>query len=199
MEGSFTTTVHSDTQSVLAALFREYARDPFFAHFREGSAKFVPGDGSLRPRAIFIGEAPGVQEDRQGKPFVGASGTMLNGLLADIGLLRHECWITNVIKYRPTDNRTPTPQEIDAARPYLRREVQALAYDPLRPPPVVLLGATALRLVGDDLRVGSSHGVVLQNGRWRFLPVYHPAAALRNGKLRETMATDLLQLRKLTR
>jgi uracil-DNA glycosylase family 4 len=196
-------TASSHTQMALDRLYLEYSIDPAFAHLRAGGANFVPGDGSLEPRAIFIGEAPGVQEDRQRKPFVGASGALLNSLLSEVHLPRHECWITNVMKYRPPDNRTPTPEEVVAARPYLRAEVTLLG-DARRAagrrlPPVVLLGATALSLLGDDLRVSQVRGEILKRGEWRFLPVYHPAAALRNGNLRSRMEEDMRTLRTLMR
>lgn len=192
-----TTSAWSRISSELVALYREYEDDPSFAHLRGPGVNFVPGDGSLEPKVILIGEAPGVQENRQRKPFVGASGTLLSNLLRDAGILRHECWITNVIKYRPADNRTPTADEVEAARPYLRREVAVLGGGRRRLPPVVLLGATALRLVEPDLRVTQVRGEVLEHGPWSFLPVYHPAAALRNGNLFENMRADLRLLRRM--
>lgn len=192
-----TTSAWSRTSTALVALYREYEAEQSFAHLRAGGVNFVPGDGSLEPRVILIGEAPGVQEDRQQKPFVGASGSMLSALLRDVGILRHECWITNVIKYRPADNRTPTAEEVEAARPYLRREVAVLGEGCRRLPPVVLLGATALRLVEPDLRVSQVRGELIEHGAWTFLPLYHPAAALRNGNLLKNMRKDMRLLRRM--
>jgi DNA polymerase len=196
MASSFTTTAQSSTRSALDALNAEYEQDAAFEHLAAFSA-FVPGVGSMMPRAIIIGEAPGVNEDRERTPFIGASGRVLNGLLHGIGLRREDCYITNVIKFRPPDNRTPTEEEVDAARPYLRREIAELWQERKPPPPVVLLGRVSLHLVEPGAAISNSRGLIMDRGAWRFLPVYHPAAALRNGALLNKMREDFNTLRRL--
>jgi uracil-DNA glycosylase len=192
MASSRMTNVSWHTRSALDDVNTAYEADPAFRHLR-ATSRFVPGVGSLEPRAIFIGEAPGVNEDRVGEPFVGASGRLLNDLMHAIGLTRANCYITNVVKYRPPDNRTPTEEEIDAARPHLRAELGAFEDRP----PVVLLGRVALHLVDENTAISRAHGVPIRRGPWTFLPVYHPAAALRNGALRKVMADEFLSLRRM--
>lgn len=183
----------------LDALYRAYRHDSNFAHLRDG-ARFVPGVGSEHPRVVFIGEAPGRAENLAGAPFVGPSGKVLDGCLREIGLSREDVFITNVVKYRPPGNRTPTDEEIDAAREYLRKELSILRGNVAQAGqratlPVVLLGATALALVMRGEGIGRWRGKVIPRGSYRFLPMYHPAAVLRNRKLSGTMHQDFYTLR----
>jgi DNA polymerase len=128
---------------------------------------------------MIVGEAPGFNEDLQGKPFVGAAGKLLDTLLAQIGLGRDSVYITNVLKCRPPQNRDPMPHEAEACVPYLRRQVKLV-----RPRVILVLGKHALERtlpgVGPISRV---HGSLVERGGYAFVPLYHPAAALHNGSL----------------
>jgi uracil-DNA glycosylase family 4 len=168
------------------------------------STTLVPGVGNLMPRVMLIGEAPGRNEDREGKPFVGAAGKVLDGVLADVGLARDECWITNVVKFRPiwaepsyrtgklvVRNRTPDGDEIFAGRILLREEVRIIA-----PAVIVPLGATALRCVDYGANAGLlRRGEVLDLHGYRWAPTYHPAATLygrgREGRIYQDMVKHL--------
>lgn len=190
-------------ENALEALFRAQDLGPHFQHLRRPSGvatRFVPGDGSISPRLIFVGEAPGKQEDLAGSPFVGRSGKFLDHLLleAEIWGGREEVWITNVLKFRPPHNRTPTEAEISAARPYLRRELALLGRTGCRT--IVGLGRTACEAIaGEPISPLSRAGswITLQN-RWRLFVSPHPSWGIRNEKSRarmcavfETLAYDL--------
>jgi uracil-DNA glycosylase len=170
-------------RTLLHRLYAEYAEDPALAHMRRWARGVVPGDGPVDPRLMFVGEAPGRNENKLGRPFVGASGQLLNEMLDSVGLKREEVFITNAVKYWPTDkskrNRPPTDEEIMASIPYLRREHRYIGG-----PPIVMLGkhakhATA-RLDRRSLRLGNPE-LGMKRGEWTtvlgvpMLPLYHPA------------------------
>ncbi len=140
--------------------------------------KSVPGEGPADARIMLIGEAPGWNEDQQGRPFVGAAGKFLQELLASAGMTRDEVFITNVVKSRPPGNRDPLPDEIDACRPYLEAQ---LAY--MQPRVIVTLGNFATRFILDE-----QIGITRARGRRYFrrgatvIPTFHPAAALRGSR-----------------
>jgi DNA polymerase len=141
---------------------------------------------------VFVGEGPGFNEDREGRPFVGAAGGLLNELLKHVGWRREEVFITNVVKCRPPANRDPEPAEIAACAPYLRRQLEVL--DPAL---VVTLGRHSLGTFMPGARIGAAHGTVRSTdpdtGAANALTyaMYHPAAALRQGSLKETMIEDM--------
>jgi DNA polymerase len=144
----------------------------------EGRTQVVFGMGSPTAQLMFIGEGPGAEEDRQGLPFVGRSGRLLDRLmLEEIGITRDRCYIANVVKCRPPDNRDPKPDEIDACRPYLTQQL-----DLIRPAVVVSLGRFASQWL-----LETSEGITRLRGRsYPFahgvlIPTLHPAAALRGG------------------
>lgn len=175
----------------LADVYDEYQEDPRFDHLR--TANFVPGSGNpYQPQIMFIGEAPGAKEDATGEPFVGAAGQVLDDILAVLGLTRRKVFITNVVKYRPPNNRTPTPDEIATAKPYLNREVRLI-----RPHVIVPLGRVALTLVSSKASISHIHGRVFRRNGWLFLPMYHPAAVLYDRSKHEVMMQDCKQLRRL--
>jgi len=155
----------------------------------------VPGEGSGRLGVMIVGEAPGSSEDEQGRPFVGAAGSLLNKALSTLGVERGDLYITNVVKCRPPGNRTPMREEVAACLPYLLRQIEIL-----RPRRIIALGAvsagTLLGLVGRQVeRVGDVRGKCFR-GRVAGIDVeicatYHPAAVLRNPRLRETFVEDL--------
>jgi len=169
----------------------------------------VRGEGPKTARIMLIGEAPGKDEVIQKRPFVGRAGRFLNRTLAEAKIARKACYITNVVKFRPTrvvriarshgrggrvkiQDRPPTDAEIAACAPLLKREILRV-----KPRLIVLLGATALReLVGPEEKLSHVRGRVLKSGKLRFLPTYHPAAAARNRKFRKKFVADLRKAKK---
>ena len=128
---------------------------------------------------MIVGEAPGFNEDRQGEPFVGAAGHLLDTLLARIGLGRSDVYITNVLKCRPPQNRDPMPNEVESCSPYLARQLALI-----KPKVVLVLGRHALeRLLPGQGSISRVHGSLVRRGDVAYVPLYHPAAALHNGAL----------------
>ncbi len=158
----------------------------------EQRTQAVPGEGHPDTEVVFVGEGPGYNEDKQGRPFVGAAGGVLNELLGAIGWQREEVFITNVVKCRPPANRDPEPHEIAACAPYLQRQLQVL--DPAL---VVTLGRYSLGTFMPGARISSAHGTIRlidpETGAANasVYAMYHPAAALRQGSLKETMLVDM--------
>jgi uracil-DNA glycosylase len=152
----------------------------------------VPGEGHADTEVVLVGEGPGFNEDREGRPFVGAAGGLLTELLGAIGWRRNDVFITNVVKCRPPANRDPEPSEIAACAPFLRRQLEVL--DPAL---VITLGRHSLQTFQPGARIGSAHGTLLPapaaTGATNALTyaMYHPAAALRQGSLKETMLADM--------
>jgi uracil-DNA glycosylase len=139
----------------------------------------VPGTGPCPADVMIVGEAPGFNEDRQGEPFVGAAGKLLDTLLARISLSRSEVFITNVLKCRPPMNRDPMPNEAEACSPYLARQLELV-----KPKVVLILGRHALeRLMPGQGSISRVHGSLIKRGEVAYVPLYHPAAALHNGSL----------------
>ncbi len=139
-----------------------------------------------------MGEAPGFNEDVQGKPFVGAAGKLLDRLLERIGLSREAVYITNVLKCRPPQNRDPMPNEAEACLPYLRAQ-----YRLLQPKAVIVLGRHALeRMLPGYGPISRVHGQIVMRGGVAFMPVYHPAAALHNGSLVRDLEADFDHVRR---
>ena len=155
----------------------------------EAATNLVPGEGDPDARVVVVGEAPGAHEDRAGRPFVGAAGRMLDGLLADAGLTRDEVFITNVVKGRPPGNRDPRADEVAHAWPWLQAQIATI-----EPALVVPLGRHALRRFAPELKIGEVHGTAVQAGGMALFPLYHPAAALHNGGLRATLREDAQRL-----
>jgi uracil-DNA glycosylase family 4 len=135
---------------------------------------------------MIVGEAPGFNEDRQGEPFVGAAGKLLDTLLARIGLSRSDVFITNVLKCRPPMNRDPMPNEAESCSPYLNRQLELV-----RPKVVLILGRHALeRLMPGQGSITRVHGTMVKRGDIAYVPLYHPAAALHNGALVADLERD---------
>ncbi len=155
---------------------------------RDGATQVVFGEGFCEARLVFIGEGPGSEEDRLGRPFVGPAGQLLDRMLAAMGMTRFEhVYILNVVKCRPPHNRVPEPEEAETCRIHLDRQL-----DILDPPIVVLLGSTAARTLLDPaLRISRARGEwTLKDGRW-WMPTYHPAALLRNPTWKKDAWSDL--------
>jgi uracil-DNA glycosylase family 4 len=159
----------------------------------EGRTNAVPGTGSSTAEIIFIGEGPGKKEDEQGIPFCGASGKFLDELLETISLSREDIFITNVVKCRPPLNRDPLPDEKQTCtETYLDSQISLI-----QPKLIVTLGRHALNYFIPDLKISEVHG---QPKRYRgrvYLGLYHPAVALYNGGMRETLREDFLKIPKI--
>jgi len=142
----------------------------------------VPGEGNPHARLVFVGEAPGADEDAQGRPFVGRAGQLLDKIIAGMGLGRGDVFICNVLKCRPPGNRDPKPEEIEKCMPFLQKQL-----DIIRPEIIVALGAHAARtLLGNDLPIGQLRGRFFDYhtssgfGPIKLMPTYHPSYLLRN-------------------
>ncbi|MDQ6682085.1 MAG: uracil-DNA glycosylase [Chloroflexota bacterium] len=146
----------------------------------------VPGEGNPLSDVLLVGEAPGQREDATGRPFVGPAGHLLDELLASIGWARGDVFITNVVKCRPPGNRDPEPDEVSSCRPYLDRQERSLD-----PAVVVTLGRHSLQRYLPGARISAVHGQARLSGGRLVFPMYHPAAALHQTALRETLFRDI--------
>ena len=159
----------------------------------EKRTNIVVSDGDPHADIMFIGEGPGREEDESGVPFVGAAGRLFNELLEEAGLSREKCYICNVVKCRPPQNRDPLPDEADACLPYLRAQVALV-----RPKVIVCLGRIAARYVYDrDIQISRQRGCVKKSGAFYIIPTYHPAALLRKAELTNDLVADLITAKKL--
>lgn len=164
-----------------------------------GAIQLVMGVGDPNADIVLIGEAPGKKEDEQGEPFVGASGKFLNEMLESIHLNRSQIYITNIVKYRPPNNRDPSPIEKKEFTPYLERQLEVI-----KPKIVVTLGRHSGEYFLPDLKISRDHGQAFRMS-WKpsdgseglnliVLPLYHPAAALYNGGMRQTLLYDFAKI-----
>jgi uracil-DNA glycosylase len=176
-------------QAELAQIAHE-ARACTRCPLHRGRTQAVPGEGNPISDVLLVGEGPGAREDATGRPFVGPAGELLNELLHSIGWERGDVFIANVVKCRPPGNRDPEPHEIDACAPFLDRQERALD-----PAVIVTLGRHSLQRYLPGARIGATHGQLrrLPSGRHVF-PMYHPAAALHQSSLRETLFQDMRRL-----
>lgn len=149
----------------------------------------VPGEGAEDADIMFIGEAPGWHEDQQGRPFVGAAGKFLDELLASVNLSRETVYIANVIKCRPPSNRDPQPDEITACRKWLDRQIETI-----RPKMIVTLGRFSMGMFFPGKTISKIHGTSMNRDGVIYLAMYHPAAALHQQKLRQTILDDMQQI-----
>jgi uracil-DNA glycosylase family 4 len=145
----------------------------------------VFGVGSPDAEVVFIGEAPGKNEDLRGEPFVGAAGKFLDEMLGMIDLKRSDIYITNIVKYRPPDNRDPSPEEKQEFMTYLESQLEVI-----QPKLVVTLGRHSLNCFLPDLQISACHGKPKRLHGRVYLPLFHPAAALYNGSMRQTLIDD---------
>ena len=153
----------------------------------------VMGTGNYDADVVFIGEAPGEEEDLQGKPFVGAAGKFLNEMLAAAGMKREDVYITNIVKYRPPNNRDPSPEEKKAFWPYLLKQLQII-----EPKIVVTLGRHSMEYFLPGQYISKIHGepkrIQFGDHKIVIVPLYHPAAALYNGSMRQTLIDDFMRM-----
>jgi len=164
---------------------------------KKTATQAVKGVGSADAEIVFIGEAPGKKEDELGEPFVGAAGKFLNEMLSLINLKREEIYITNIVKYRPPNNRDPLPEEKSACREWLLGELKIIS-----PKLIVFLGRHAMNNFFPDQKISNAHGKLLIkkfNGISTkfFFPLYHPAAALYDGSMREVLIEDFKKIPKV--
>ena len=152
----------------------------------------VPGEGPADARIMLIGEAPGWNEDQQGRPFIGAAGKFLEELLAAAGLKRSDVFITNVVKSRPPGNRDPLPDEIAACAPFLQRQI-----DTIDPDVIVTLGRFSMAKWFPGERISRIHGQPKNDGKRLIVPMYHPAAALHQQALKATILEDFAKLPRI--
>ena len=158
----------------------------------QGRTRAVPGEGPQNAAIMFIGEGPGFHEDQQGRPFVGAAGQFLDELLQSIGLKRDEVYITNVVKCRPPGNRDPQPEEIAACQPYLERQIALI-----KPKVIVTLGRYSMARAFPNEKISAIHGKPRKVGEIVYVPMFHPAAALHQPSLRQTVEEDFAKLPKI--
>ena len=147
----------------------------------------VPGEGNPDAEIMFVGEAPGAKENETGRPFVGAAGKFLAEMLNSIGLEREDVFIANAIKYQPPGNRDPLPEEIALQLPFLKKQIAII-----KPKLICFLGRHAMHaLLPEEVRpISVIHGQLITEKGQAFLPLYHPAAALYNGGMRQTLLDD---------
>ena len=155
----------------------------------EGRNRAVPGEGNSQADIMFIGEGPGFHEDKQARPFVGASGKFLEQLLLDIGYRRRDVFITNVVKCRPPGNRDPQPEELAACRAYLERQIEVID-----PKVIVTLGRFSMYRYFPGASITKIHGQPKWDNERLIVPMFHPAAALRNPKWRQAIVSDFNKL-----
>jgi len=153
------------------------------------ATQLVFGEGNPSAEIVFIGEAPGKNEDLAGKPFVGASGKLLTEMLESIRLSREDVYITNIVKYRPPNNRDPLPDEKLSFLPYLQAQL-----DIIEPDLVVTLGRHSLNCFLPELSISKAHGQPKRYKGRVYLPLFHPAAALYNGSMRQTLMDDFARI-----
>lgn len=166
-------------------------------HLRNTCLNVVPGEGNEKAEIMFIGEGPGEKEDKQGRPFVGAAGKFLDEMIGLIGMKREDVFIANVVKCRPPGNRDPLPEETETCWPWLLEQIKTI-----KPKLIVTLGRHAMERFIPNQKISQMHGTALRReipdiGKQVFYALYHPAAALYQGSLRETLKTDFKKIPKI--
>jgi uracil-DNA glycosylase family 4 len=184
---------HNSKAHAMRTLEEEIIANNITPELAEQALRLVIGDGNLDAKIIFIGEAPGKKEDETGLPFVGASGKFLDQLLESIGLHRSDVYITSIVKYRPPKNRDPKPSEKEAFWPYMVKQIEII-----QPEIVVTLGRHSMGCFLPGVSIGEIHGqaqtATIGERTVKVVPLYHPAAALYNGSLRQTLISDFINL-----
>lgn len=185
-------------QAQLDTLAAEIVAQNICPELAEQATQLVMGSGNPNADIVIIGEAPGKKEDQQGVPFIGAAGKFLDMMLEQAGMNRGDVYITNIVKYRPPNNRDPKAAEKQAFWPYLLRQLEIID-----PKVVITLGRHSMSYFLPDAVIGEVHGQAVrehvlyhdgQDHQWLLVPLYHPAAALYNGSLRQTLIDDFLRV-----
>lgn len=163
---------------------------------KKSAIQGVKGEGNANAKIMFIGEAPGAREDKEGRPFIGSAGKFLAEMLGSIKMKREDVYITNIVKYRPPENRDPAQQEIADCAKWLEGEIKLI--DPAL---IVFLGRHSMNHFFPKEKISEAHGAVLTTNHFgkvrHFLPLYHPAAALYNGSLRATLKKDFKKIPRI--
>ncbi|NCU28339.1 MAG: uracil-DNA glycosylase [Candidatus Moranbacteria bacterium] len=173
----------------------KYWQENCECELKKTATQAVFGNGNADSQIVFIGEAPGKNEDEQGVPFVGAAGKFLAEMLAGIKMKREDIYITNIVKYRPPNNRDPLPEEKEACNEWLISELKIIS-----PKLIVFLGRHSMTRFFPTEKISEIHGKLLiknteELGKQAFMPLYHPAAALYNGGMRETLIKDFKKIK----
>lgn len=187
-------------QQLLDQIKADMVADGICLDLAKQATNMVFGSGNPNADIMFIGEAPGKKEDQTGEPFVGASGRFLDQMLASVGIARQDTYITSIVKYRPPNNRDPSPQEKDESLPYLYAQLAVI-----EPKVVVTLGRHSTNCFLPGLQISQIHGqpqtiTVTIEGKehtWTIIPLYHPAAALYNGSMRATLMEDFQRVAEI--
>jgi len=158
----------------------------------KNATKAVPGYGNPKAKIVFIGEAPGYNEDQQGLPFVGRAGKLLDLMLKTVRMERSDIWIGNIIKHRPPENRDPMVDEVRSCAPYLEEQLKII-----KPKVIVTLGRIALEYFIKEAKISEHHGAPILHKDKIFFPLYHPAAALRNASIAGILKEDFRKLPKV--
>lgn len=156
------------------------------------STNLVFGDGPANTEIVFIGEAPGAKEDLEGRPFVGRSGKLLSAALEDIGLKREDVYITNIVKRRPPENRDPSVLEIEAYRPYLKKQLNII-----KPQIIVTLGRFSMNYFLPEAKISRDQGDLFEIDGFKIIPIIHPAAAMRSKRNLKSFNDSFLKLKDL--
>lgn len=178
-----------NNQTKLDELKAKILKDNVCPELAATATQLVMGDGNPDADIVFIGEAPGKNEDLKGLPFVGAAGKFLDEMLGTIGLKREDIYITNIVKYRPPNNRDPLPEEKAAFLPYLQQQMAII-----KPKLIVTLGRHSMECFLPGLSISRVHGQPKRKNGQVYLPLFHPAAALYNGGLRQTLLDDFADI-----
>lgn len=178
-----------DKQSQLNNLAQKIVDDKICLELAESATQLVLGNGNPDAEVLFIGEAPGKNEDKQGVPFCGAAGRFLDEMLASINLTRDDVYVTNIVKYRPPNNRDPLPEEKEEFMPYLVKQLAII-----KPKLIVTLGRHSGAAFLPSLRISQDHGQPKRINGQVYLFLYHPAAALYNGGMRQTLLDDFAKI-----
>jgi len=177
-----------DKQHLLDQITADILENNICPDLAKTATNIVPGAGNPNADIMFVGEAPGKNEDLTGEPFVGAAGRILSALLESINLTRDDVFITSIVKYRPPNNRDPQPSEKAAFLPYLERQITVI-----QPVLIIPLGRHGMESFLPGAKIGEVHGTLQHDERGRaILPLIHPAAALYNNNLRKTIEEDFL-------
>ena len=183
----------SDKQAALERIAADILERNICPDLAKQAHNLVMGGGDIDADIVFIGEAPGKNEDEQGLPFVGAAGKFLNEMLAAAALSRDDVYITNIVKYRPPNNRDPLPEEKKAFWPYLLKQLQII-----QPRVVITLGRHSMEYFLPGVKISQVHGqpkrIQFGEDKLVVIPLYHPAAALYNGSMRQTLIDDFVRV-----